>query len=127
MILPFLALCHEAGGRAGRGCEIFLDQLCSVAAASQSERMAFRIYALQRLHAATFRGEAMLINSRPVMRTGPEVPQEASSLPVPPPPPRPVINFTTNLRSPHHAACEENTFTNTHVPVIATARATPGT
>ena len=36
----------------------------------------------------------MLINSRPVMRTGPEVPQEASSLPVPPPFPRPVINFT---------------------------------
>ena len=29
----------------------------------------------------------MLINSRPVMRTGPEVPQEASSLPVPPPAP----------------------------------------
>jgi len=40
----------------------------------------------------------MLINSRPVMRTGPEVPQEAYSLPVPPLPPRPVINFTTNLR-----------------------------
>ena len=54
----------------------------------------------------------MLINSRPVMRTGPEVPQEASSLPVLPPPSRPVINFTTNLRSPHHAGCEENTFTN---------------
>ena len=31
----FFALCHEAGGRHGRGCEIFLDQLCSVAAASQ--------------------------------------------------------------------------------------------
>ena len=119
MILPFLALCHEAGGRAGRGCEIFLDQLCSVAAASQSERMAFRIYALRRLHAATFRGVAMLINSRPVMRTGPEVPQEASSLPVPPPPPWPVINFTTR--------CEENTFTNIQVPFVATARATPGT
>ena len=89
--------------------------------------MAFRIYALQRLHAATFRGAAMLINPRPVMRTGPEVPQEASPLPVPPPPPRPVINFTTNLRSPHHAGCEENAFTNTHVPFIATARATPGT
>ena len=44
----------------------------------------------------------MLINSRPAMRTGPEVPQEASSLPLPPPPPRPVINFTTNLRSPRH-------------------------
>ena len=69
----------------------------------------------------------MLINSRPVMRTSPEVPQEASSLPVPPPPPRPVINFTTNLRLPHHAACVENTCTNKHVPVIATARATPGT
>lgn len=122
----FFALCHEVGGRAGRGCEIFLDQLCSVAAASPSERMAFRIYALQRLHAATFRGVAMLINSRPVMRTGPEVPQEASPLPVPPPPPRPVINFTTNC-SPHHAGCEASTFTNTHVPFIATARATPGT
>jgi len=70
----------------------------------------------------------MLINSRPVMRTAPEVPQGGLSLPVPPPPPpRPVINFTTNLRSPHHAASEENTFTNTHVPLIATARATPGT
>ena len=56
-----------------------------------------------------------------------QFPQEASSLPVPPPPPRPVINFTNNLRSPHHAGCEENTFTNTHVPFIATARATPGT
>jgi len=56
------------------------------------------------------------------MRTGPEVPQEASSLPVPPPPPRPMINFITNLRSPHHAACEENTFTNTHVPAIDGAR-----
>ena len=58
--------------------------------------MAFGIYAIQRLHAATFRGVAMLINSRLVMRTGPEVSQKASSLPVPPPPPRPVINFTTN-------------------------------
>jgi len=29
----------------------------------------------------------MLINSRPVMRTGPEVPQEAPSLPVFPPTP----------------------------------------
>ena len=64
---------------------------------------------LQRLHAATFRGVAMLINSRPVMRTGPEVPQEASPLPVPPPPPRPVINFTTNC-SPHHAGCVASTF-----------------
>ena len=41
----------------------------------------------QRLHAATFRGVAMLMNSRPVMRMGPEVPQKASSLPVPPPAP----------------------------------------
>ena len=69
----------------------------------------------------------MLINSRPVMCTGPEVPQEASSLPVPPPPPRPVINFPTNLLSSHHAGCEESTFTHIHVPFIATARATPGT
>ena len=58
--------------------------------------------------------------------SGPEVPQEASPLPVPPPPTRPVIYFTTNC-SHHHAGCEASTFTNTHVPFIATARATPGT
>jgi len=44
-----------------------------------------------------------------------------------PPPPRPVINFPTNLLSSHHAGCEESTFTHIHVPFIATARATPGT
>ena len=35
-------------------------------------------------------------------------------------------NFTTNC-SLRHAGCEASTFTNTHVPFIATARATPGT
>jgi hypothetical protein len=41
----------------------------------------------------------LLVNSRPVTRTGPEVPQEALPLPVPPPAPRPVINFATNFCS----------------------------
>ena len=50
----------------------------------------------------------MLIISRPVMRTGPEVPQEASQLQMSSPPPRPVIYFTTSLLSPHHAGCEVN-------------------
>ena len=36
--------------------------------------MAFKVYALQRLHAANFRGVAAVINSRPVIRTGPGVP-----------------------------------------------------
>ena len=40
------------------------------------------------------------------------------SLSVPPSPPRPVNNFTTNLRSPHHAGCEESTFSDIHVPFI---------
>ena len=62
----------------------------------------------------------MLINSRPVKRTGPEVPKEASSLPVPPPPPRPVINFTTNLRSPHHAGCEHFTPALAHASSLDT-------
>ena len=88
--------------------------------------MVFRIYALQRLHAATFRRVAMRISSRPVMRTGPEVPQEASPLPVPHPPPRPVINFTANLCSPHLGGPEVNTFTY-NKPFIAAASATPGT
>ena len=37
-----------------------------------------------------------------------------------------LTHFTTSC-SPHHAGCEASTFTNTNVPFIATARATPGT
>ena len=36
--------------------------------------MAFKVYALQRLHAFNFRGVAVVINSRPVIRTGLDVP-----------------------------------------------------
>jgi len=44
------------------------------AGGSASDRMAFKVYALQRLHAAGFRGVAAVISSRPVIRTGPGVP-----------------------------------------------------
>ena len=44
------------------------------AGGSWSSRMAFKVYALQRLHAANFRGAAAGINSRPLIRTGPGVP-----------------------------------------------------
>ena len=48
-----------------------MRSLCDAAATEQSWS---RKISLQRLHAATFRGVVMLINSRPVMRMGPEVP-----------------------------------------------------
>ena len=34
---------------------------------------AFKVYALQRLHAATFRGVAAMINARPIWRMGPGI------------------------------------------------------
>jgi len=67
----FLALCHEAGGHMGDSAYDFLGMIIDSAGGSASDRMAFNVYALQRLHAANFCGVAAVINSRPVIRTGP--------------------------------------------------------
>ena len=50
-----------------------LDKNCMSAGGSLSDRTAFKVYAPQRLHAATFRGVAAMINARPIWRTGPGV------------------------------------------------------
>ena len=55
----------------------FLGMVIDSAGGSASDRMAFKVYALQPLHAANFRGVAAVINSRPVIRTGPGVPPRA--------------------------------------------------
>jgi hypothetical protein len=81
-------------------------------------RVAFKIYALQRLHAATCREVALLINPRPVLRTGAEVPPERGALPLSPPPLRAVINFSSHLCFPHN----DNTYTTITMP-----RTTPAT
>ena len=52
----------------------FLGMIIDSAGGSASDRMAFKVYALQRLHAANFRGVAAVINSRLVIRTGPGAP-----------------------------------------------------
>jgi len=66
----FFALCHEAGGHMGDSAYDFLGMIIDSAGGSASDRVAFKVYALQRLHAANFRGVAAVINSRPVIRTG---------------------------------------------------------
>ena len=81
------ALCHEAGGRMGDSAYDFLGMIIDSAGGSASDRMAFKVYALQRLHAANFRGVAAVINSRPVIRTGPGAPPPGLGLP------KPAINF----------------------------------
>ena len=52
----------------------FLGMKINSAGGSASGRMAFKVHALQRLHAANFRGVAAVINSRPVIRTRPGAP-----------------------------------------------------
>ena len=42
----------------------FLGMIIDSAGGSACDRMAFKVYALQRLHAANFRGVAAVINSR---------------------------------------------------------------
>ena len=49
--------------------------------------------ALQRLHAANFRGVAAVINPRPVIRTGPGVPPGLGLQPLGTARPKPAINF----------------------------------
>ena len=58
--------------------------------------MAFKVCALQRLHAANFRGVATVINSRPVIRTGPCVPPGCGLQPLGTARPKPVINFRSH-------------------------------
>jgi len=70
----FFALCHEAGGHIGDSAHDFLGMIIESAGGSASDRMAFRAYTLQRLHAANFHGVAAVINSWPVIRTEPGVP-----------------------------------------------------
>ena len=55
--------------------------------------MAFKAYALQRLHAANFRGVAVVINSRPVIRAGPGVPPGLGPQPLGTARPKPAISF----------------------------------
>jgi len=81
----FFALCHEAGGRMGDSAYDFLGMITDSAGGSASNCMAFKVYALQQLHAANFRGVAAVINSRPVIRTGPGVPPGAACCPWGPP------------------------------------------
>ena len=63
------------------------------AGGSACDRRAFKVYALQRLHAANFRGVAAVINSRPVIRTGPGVPPGLGLQPLGTARPKPAINF----------------------------------
>ena len=81
----FYALYHEAGGRMGDSAYDFLGMIIDSAGGSASDRMAFKVYALQRLHAANFCGVAAVINSRPVIRTGPGVPPGFGLQPLGPP------------------------------------------
>ena len=59
--------------------------------------MAFKVYALQRLHAANFRGVAAVINLRPVIRTGPGVPPGLGLQPLGTARPKPAINFRRGI------------------------------
>jgi len=89
----FFTLCHEPGGYMGDSAYDFLGIRIDSAGRSARDRMAFKVYALQRLHAANFRGVATVINSRPVIRTGPCVPPGCGLQPLGTARPKPVISF----------------------------------
>jgi len=103
----FMPICHEVGGRQGSQANDLLDKICMSTGGSLSDRTAFKVYALQRLHAATFRGVAAMINARPIWRMGPgENPGQAGP-PRGPAPQRPTINFSS------HGCFVPRVFTNT--------------
>jgi len=53
------------GGRQGAQASDLLGKICISAGGKLSDRTAFKVYPPQRLHAATFRGVAAMINQRP--------------------------------------------------------------
>ena len=98
-----------------------LGMIINSAGGSASDRMAFKVYAPQRLHAANFRGVAAVINSRPVIRTGPGVPPGLGLQPPGTARPKPVVNF----KSHRGIAREANTTTTNNN--FAAARLTSST
>ena len=71
----------------------FLGMIIDSAGGSASDRMTFKVHALQRLHTASFRGVTAVINPRPVVRTGPGVPPGLGLQPLGTARPKPAINF----------------------------------
>ena len=113
-----IPICHEVGGRQGVQANDLLDKIFMFTGGSLSDRTAFKVYALQRLHEATFRGVAAVINARQIWRTDPGVfPKQAAS-PRDLTPQRPTINFSS------HGCFVPRVFTNT---THMMARETPGT
>ena len=100
----------------------FLGMIIDSPGGSASDRVAFKVYALQRLHAANFRGVAAVINSRPVIRTGPGVPPGFGLQPLGTARPKPAITF----RSPRAIAHQAITTTKNHNN-FAAARLTSST
>ena len=117
----FFALCHEAGGHMGDSAYDFLGMIIDSVGGSASDRMAFKVYALQRLHAANFRGVAAVINSRPAIRTGPGVPPGCGLLPLGAARPKPVINTRS------HGGITRPAITTTTNNNFAAARLTSST
>ena len=101
----------------GDSAHDFLGMTIDSAGGSASDRMAFKAYALQRLHAANSRGVAAVINSRPVIRTGPGVPPGFGLQPLGTARPKPAINF----RSPR--AIAHQAFIATKIKTISRRRA----
>jgi len=106
----------------GDSAHDFLGMIIDSAGWSASDRMAFKAHALQRLHAANFRGVAAVINSRPVLRTGPGVPPGCGLLPLGTARPKPVINFRS-----HRGIARQATTTTTNNSNFAAARLTSST
>ena len=84
--------------------------------------MAFKVYALQRLHAANFHRAMAVISSRPVIRTGPGAPPGFGLQPLGTARPKPAINFRS-LRDIARQAITTTTNNNN----FAAARLTSGT
>ena len=92
----FIPICHEVGGRQGAQANDLLDKICMSAGGSLSNRTAFKVCALQRQHAATFRGVAAVISARPIWRTDPGVFPGQALPPRGPAPQRPTTSFSSH-------------------------------
>ncbi len=82
-------ICVEEGGRLGEACLALIMDLSRTLSTSESDRAAFRTFALQRVHMASQRGIARIINELAPIRHGPHVIPGPTYFELAPPPPRP--------------------------------------
>ncbi len=92
-MIPF---CVEEGGRFGEGCGRLIDLFSVSLGSLTSDKLAFKTFALRRLHITNQRGVARVVNALKAIPADPHIVVTPTTYELAPPPPLP----KTRARAP---------------------------